>query len=134
MNYDGHFLLIRSRGYRESEWTFAGNSGEDGETVQQAMRREIAEKLCVPLEEALKQLPVGNRFNYSAEHKARCRLNHDGQDAAMFIVRLPRDAQLSFQAEEIAEARWFSIDEALHAFAVVKQCQIFESCLAALTA
>jgi ADP-ribose pyrophosphatase YjhB (NUDIX family) len=78
VNEHGEFLLVRPHGYREGEWTLAGGGVEDGETVQQAMRREIAEELGVSLEEDFERLPVGNRFIYSAKHKARKALDHDG--------------------------------------------------------
>jgi 8-oxo-dGTP pyrophosphatase MutT (NUDIX family) len=134
VNDHGEFLLVRPHGYSEGEWTLAGGGVEDGETTYQAMRREIAEELGVTLEEELEQLPVGNRFIYSAEHKAKKALDHDGQEAAMFVVRLRDDAPLALQAEEIAEARWFTADEALTAFPVVKQRQVFEACLKAIAA
>lgn len=132
VNDYGEFLLVRPHGYREGEWTLAGGGVEEGETVHQAMRREIAEELGVRLEEELERLPVGNRFIYSPEHKARKALDHDGQEAAMFVVRLPYDTQLALQAEEIADARWFTADEALAAFPVTKQRQVFEACLKAI--
>lgn len=134
VNEHGEFLLVRPHGYREGEWTLAGGGVEDGETVQQAMRREIAEELGVSLEEDFERLPVGNRFIYSAEHKAKKALDHDGQDACMFVVRLPHEAQLALQAEEIADARWFSEEEALAAFPVAKQRQVFEACLKVISA
>lgn len=134
VNDHGEFLLVRPHGYREGEWTLAGGGVEDGETAHQAMRREIAEELGLSLEEELEQLPVGNRFIYSAEHKARKALDHDGQEAAMFVVRLPHDAPLALQAEEIADARWFSEQEALAAFPVAEQREVFEACLKAIAA
>ena len=134
VNDHGEFLLVRPHGYREGEWTLAGGGVEDGETVHQAMRREIAEELGLMLEEELERLPVGNRFIYSAEHKAKKALDHDGQEATMFVVRLPHDAPLALQAEEIADARWFSPDEALAAFPVAKQRELFEACLKAIAA
>lgn len=134
INDNGEFLLVRPHGYREGEWTLAGGGVEDGETVHQAIRREIAEELGVTLEEELERLPVGNRFIYSAEHKAKKSLDHDGQEAAMFVVRLPHHAQLALQAEEIADARWFTADEALAAFPVAKQREVFEACLEAIAA
>lgn len=134
MNDKGQFLLVRPHGYKDGEWTLAGGGVESGETPHQAMRREIAEELGVSLEEELEKLPVGNRFIYSAEHKAKRCLDHDGQEATMFVVRLPADAPLALQAEEIAEARWFNRDEAIRAFPVKKQREVFEECLATLVA
>lgn len=134
VNDVGQFLLVRPHGYREGEWTLAGGGVESGETPHQAMRREIAEELGVALEEDLEQLPIGNRFIYSPEYKAKRALDHDGQDAAMFVVRLPTDGPLVPQAEEIADVRWFSRDEAIQAFPVKKQREVFEACLAAMVA
>ncbi|MGD9712421.1 MAG: NUDIX domain-containing protein [Thermomicrobiales bacterium] len=134
INDSGQFLLVRPHGYRDGEWTLAGGGVELGETVHQAMRREIAEELGVELEEGLKHVPVTNRFIYSAAHKAKRALDHDGQDAAMFLVRLPDNTPLALQAEEIADARWFSRDDALKAFPVATQREVFEACLSAVAA
>ncbi|MCG6119587.1 MAG: NUDIX hydrolase [Blastomonas sp.] len=50
VNDDDQFLLGRSHGYREDEWTLACGGVEQGETVLRAMRRKIAEELGVELE------------------------------------------------------------------------------------
>lgn len=63
INDNGEFLLVRPHGYREGEWTLAGGGVEDGETLHEAMRREIAEELGLSLEEELERLPVGNRLH-----------------------------------------------------------------------
>lgn len=134
VNDTGEFLLVRPHGYRANAWTLAGGGVDQGETVHQAMRREIAEELGVALEGTLEQLPVGNRFIYSAVHKAKHALDHDGQQATMFVVRLPNETPIAIQAEEIAEVRWFTRAEAMRAFPVSKQRDVFEECLAALAA
>ena len=134
VNPAGEFLLVRPHGYREGEWTLAGGGVEQGETVHEAMRREIAEELGVTLEDAPERLPVVNRFIYNVDYKAKRGLDHDGQQATMFVVRLPQNATLTLQAEEVAEARWFSQDDAELAFPVSEQRDIFRDCVAALAA
>lgn len=134
VNEAGEFLLVRPHGYKQGEWTLAGGGVEPGETVHQAMRREIAEELGVTLEDDIEALPVVNRFIYGAEHKAKRALDHDGQDATMFLVRLSANAPIALQAEEIGETRWVSRGEALGAFPVKNQREIFEACLDALAA
>jgi len=131
LNEAGEVLLIRPHGYREGEWTFAGGGVEDGESPVEAIRRELAEELGVVLEEDLHELPVTNRFIYSAEHKAMRGLDHDGQDAVMFACRIGRNTPLRLQAEELAEARWFAANDAAEGFPVEKQREIFFACIAA---
>ena len=129
MNEDGEVLLVRPHGYREGEWTLAGGGVEDGESPVEAMRRELAEELGVGLEAELYELPVTNRFIYSAEHKDKRNLDHDGQDAVMFACRIGKQTLLRLQAEEVADARWFAANDASNAFPVAAQRDIFGACL-----
>lgn len=128
----GEFLLVRPYGYGEGEWTLAGGGVELGETVHEAMRREIAEELGVTLDNAPEELPVANRFIYGDDYKEKRALDHDGQHATMFVVRLPQDTALNLQADEVAEARWFSRDDAEQAFPVRAQRDIFRDCVGAI--
>lgn len=134
VNSADEYLLVRPHGYNENEWTLAGGGVEQGETVHQAMRREIAEELGVKLEGSLEELPVENRFIYSSEHRSKRALDHDGQYATMFLVRLPADIPMTLQVEEVAEARWFKREDATLAFPVQKQREIFDACLKAIAA
>lgn len=126
----GQVLLIRPHGYSEDQWTLAGGGVEAGESPVEAMRRELAEELGLACDE-LQQLPVANRFVYSEDYKRKRALDHDGQEAVMFCVRVPQDETLRLQAEEIAEARWFAPEHAEAAFPVQVQRHIFQQCLQA---
>lgn len=129
LNERDEVLLVRPHGYRDGEWTLAGGGVEDGESPVEAMRRELAEELGVGLEAEVSELTVTNRFIYSPDHKAKRGLDHDGQDAVMFVCRIDSGTPLSLQAEEIAEARWFAANDAAGAFPVKAQRQVFDLCL-----
>lgn len=124
----GDVLLIRPHGYAADQWTLAGGGVEAGESPVEAMRRELAEELGIECEE-LDELPVQNRFVYSAAYKSKRGLNHDGQQAVMFFARIPEGSALRLQADEIAEARWFKPDEAVGAFPVGAQRAAFQECM-----
>jgi 8-oxo-dGTP pyrophosphatase MutT (NUDIX family) len=127
-NMSGEVLLIRPHGYAPDQWTLAGGGVEAGESAVEAMRRELAEELGLECEE-LEQLPVRNRFVYSEDYKLKRGLDHDGQQAVMFFVRIPQDTELRIQSDEIAEVRWFEPDEAAGAFPVANQRTVFQECM-----
>lgn len=128
----GQILLVRPHGYSADEWTLAGGGVEQGESLGDAIRRELAEELGLAHVARLVRLPVENRFVYSADYKRKRALDHDGQEAAIFACTVPAGVDLKLQAEEIAEARWFDPDAAARAFPVAKQRAVFESCVAEL--
>ena len=48
--HDGHVLLIRSRRPAGDHFILPGGGQEPGETLTQAVRREVLEETCVPIE------------------------------------------------------------------------------------
>jgi len=134
VNEHGDVLLVRPHGYAEGQWTLAGGGVEDGESPVEAMRRELAEELGVGLEAELSELPVAHRFIYSAEHKAKRALDHDGQDAVMFACRIAKNTPLKLQVDEVADAKWFAANDVTAALPVQAQRDIVRACLAEITA
>ncbi len=129
INGNGEILLVRPHGYADGEWTLAGGGVEQGESAHQAMCREIAEELGILRTAELRELAVSNRYIYSDEYREKRALDHDGQNAIMFLARVETGTPLRLQAEEIAEARWFSRADAAGAFPVAKQRAVFEACM-----
>ena len=127
---EGRVLLVRPHGYREHEWALVGGGVERGENPVQAMQRELEEELGLSAVTRLERLSVTNRFIYSDAHKLKRDLDHDGQDAVMFLCSVPSGVVLKLQAEELADARWFDPRTALDAFPVHEQRSIFEACIA----
>jgi len=128
----GRVLLVRPNGYSSEQWTLAGGGVEEGEHPQEAILRELAEELGLREAERLTQLAVSNRFVYPAEYKQKRSADHDGQQAVMFACEVPTGTQLHLQAEELADARWFTPEEAVEAFPVPRQRAIFLACMAEL--
>lgn len=131
---NGDILLIRPHGYDKECWTLPGGGVELGETAAHAAIRELQEELGLSLEEVAGTGPLNIRseFIYSDCHKVKRGLDHDGQLAELFHCRLPCGTEIRRQVEEIEAVCWFSPKDALAAFKVPAQRELFERCLAAL--
>lgn len=124
----GQVLLIRPPEYPSHRWTLPGGSVEAGERPVEAMRRKLQEELGLLCGQP-EQLPVRNRFIYSARYRLARGLNHDGQDAVMFFVRVPCECQVRIGTAKIAEVRWFEPEDAMKAFPAANQSTVFQECM-----
>lgn len=131
-----HFLLIRPHGYAADCWTLPGGGVEEGETTPNAICRELQEELGLGKKIASQamRLKIRSKFLYDEKHKEKRGLSHDGQFTEYFHCALPAETMIQRQVEEIADVAWFARVEALEAFKVTAQRDIFQKCLDVLGA
>ncbi|MET1134226.1 MAG: NUDIX domain-containing protein, partial [Aeromicrobium sp.] len=97
---DGRILMVRKRG--SGVFMQPGGKPEPGEDDQSALVRELAEELQVDVDP--EQLARWGRYEADAA-------NEPGHHLVAEVFALRLDAEV-VAAAEIAEARWFTRDEA----------------------
>lgn len=111
-NRRGDLLLCRmspDRGVFPGQWGLPGGGIEPGETMQQALRREMREELGIGIEE------IRPAFFKDGLHE---KTFADGAVRSVYMVFLLfhcRAAEETLRLnDEFAEYRWVSADEAMH--------------------
>lgn len=93
---DGKVLMIRNT-YGHKLWTFPGGGIDQGETAEQAVKREVVEEVGVKV----KNLRKIGEFTITAEYK---------RDTVTVFVASSGSNQFAIDDKEILEAGWFSLD------------------------
>ena len=97
IQYGNQVLLVRHT-YGRRYWTLPGGGTKSGETLEETVKREIHEEVGLIVTEARK---VGQFFS-RLEFK---------RDTVHCFVAHPQNTDITHDSNEIAEARWFSLDE-----------------------
>lgn len=82
-------------------WKFAGGHRESGETLEQALKREAIEEVNLPIT-VIRPFAYKDFFRPERSEKYHCRL---------FFICNSEQLEVKTQIDEIAEARWFTLDE-----------------------
>ena len=95
--HDDRILFVRSTRTRQ-HWAFPGGRSEKGETSEQTAIREVMEEVGLPIE-VISEL-------------GRYIIGPSGFEITCFTATA-RTTELKIDANEILEARWCTLDEAL---------------------
>lgn len=105
-------LLIQPHGYAADNWTLVGGGVELGETPSDAMRRELAEEVGLVELQGLWPLAEVHRFVFDERTRLKRGLDHDGQSALLFVVRVAAGVPIRLQAEEVNRHCWVPLKDA----------------------
>lgn len=106
----GHVLLVRFEFPTASIWALPGGGLDDGETTEEALRRELREEL------GLTDFEIGPHI-WNREHIIPMSTGHDGQRDQIHLVQLDRfepEPEIGWErmrAESVHELRWWAIDD-----------------------
>lgn len=124
-NQKGEFLLIQPHSYKDHQWTFVGGGVEEGESIEQAMRRELKEEVGIDRILSLEISSMKTSYEFSQKFKDIKKTEYDGQIASLFLIQVSDDIQIKLQVEEVKSFCWASLEEVRKLVTVPKQLEWF---------
>ena len=104
-NKDSKFLVLKKKGTWEG-WQFMQGSVEEGENLEQALHREIAEETGIKDITIVKTLPYKADYWFVEKGKRIHKLQ------TFFLVEVGKEHKAELSIEH-SEAKWVSFDDAL---------------------
>ena len=105
--------MVQKLNYPDNSWDFPGGGVEEGDTLQNALLRELDEELGSTEFKIIHQSPIIHKFEWpkQSQEKAFKKYNkwYKGQKKIQFIVIFTGDKDsLQLQKEEIKKIKWVS--------------------------
>lgn len=117
LNDDGEVLLCKRSKNASNErecWEAPGGAVEYGETLENAVKREIKEELAIDLE-LLEQFPAGDHIIPG---------DHQHWVATTFLAKIIEGIPNIMEPEKCDEIKWFSFDALPSPLSIITQMDI----------
>jgi len=95
-------FFIAHRSDIKNAWQFPQGGIDEGETPEEALKRELLEEIGCNDVEILGEFPEWITYDFPKVARGKC-YPYDGQTQKYFLVRLKEDAKIDLKAFEIPE-------------------------------
>jgi putative (di)nucleoside polyphosphate hydrolase len=95
-------FFVAHRSDIKNAWQFPQGGIDDGETPEEALKRELLEEIGCNSIEILGEYPEWITYDFPKVARGKC-YPYDGQTQKYFLVRLKEDAKIDLHAYEIPE-------------------------------
>ena len=116
---DGKVLVNYEKGEREERWKFPQGGVEDGETLEQTIKRELLEEVNLSHYSILAQAKYIHHYDWPEDTQKR--KGFRGQEQHTFLVYSEKPDEAKSNEKKIIEIKWLPFHEAVEKFKVENQ-------------
>lgn len=110
VNKQDKFLVVQKSSYKDNEWSFPGGGVDEGETADEAIKRELNEELMTDKFEIVGKSSLRNYYDWSEElieinYKKRGVYSR-GQELTQFFVKFQGENNEVNAGDGIRKVKW----------------------------